>query len=337
MVVELPLAASHRGVGRPVSTFTLNPQAGTCIGIHLSSDALHVLIADAAHSVLDQKRIPLGLDYSPALAARSARDEVVAAYRRSGLPRRGILGVGVSVSGPIVADGRVQRSSVIPKWAGRNIREVFEPVLEQPIFADNESNCAAIAEMTWGAAVGEENFVLFKADVGIGGAVVAHGRVLTGVAGGAGEFGHIPIDPDGGLCRCGNRGCLELTASFRPALEVASRRQKRPVQIEELVALANSGDADAMRLVAETAERAGRGLGVIGAVLNPGLFVIAGGGACAGALLLKPLIGSYERHFFIKRNDVPAALATRFVIGKFLANDSLMGAVGLVLRHRGRL
>jgi predicted NBD/HSP70 family sugar kinase len=337
MVVEVRRTTSSHGVGRPTSFFALNPEAGTCVGIHLDFEGLQVLVADVSHSVLQESRIPLGVDYAPALAARSARDAVAAAYKRNGLSLRGVLGVGVSVSGPIAPDGRVQRASMIPRWAGKNIREVFEPVLGQPVFADNESNCAAIAEMTWGAAAGEDDFVLFKSDVGVGGAVVVHGRVLAGVAGGGGEFGHIPIDADGGMCRCGNRGCLELTASFLPALERASRSHRRPLKIEDLVALAKSGDAAAVRLVAETAERAGRGLGVIGAVLNPGLFVISGRGAYAGDLLLKPLVESYQRHFFIKRDDVPAALATRFVIGKFLANDSLLGAVGLVLRHRGRL
>jgi predicted NBD/HSP70 family sugar kinase len=337
MVVEVRRTASSRGVGRPTSFFALNPEAGTCVGIHLDFEGLQVLVADVSHSVLQESRVPLGVDYSPALASRAARDAVAAAYRRNGLSLRGILGVGVSVSGPITEDGRVLRSSMIPKWAGKNIRDLFEPVLGQPVFADNESNCAAIAEMTWGVAMGEDDFVLFKTDLGVGGAVVAHGRVLTGIAGGAGEFGHMSVDPDGGLCRCGNRGCLELTASFAPALESASRLSRRRLTIEELIDLATSGDAGAARLIEDTAERAGRGLGVIGAVLNPQLFVISGRGALAGDLLLKPLMKAYERHSLIKRHDVPAALATRFVIGKFLRNDSLMGAVGLVLRHRGRM
>jgi predicted NBD/HSP70 family sugar kinase len=259
------------------------------------------------------------------------------AYKRSGVPPRGLLGVGVSVSGPVASDGRVQRASMVPTWAGVNIRDVFGPALEQPIFADNESNCAAIAEMTWGAAVGHEDFVLFKHDIGIGGAIVARGRVISGAAGGAGEFGHMTIDAGGGLCRCGNRGCLELGASFVPILEVAARRYGNAITLEDLIALAKQGDVGAGRLIADAAERAGRGLGVVGTLLNPPLFVIAGRGALAGDLLLRPLIESYERHTLIRRQDVPERLAPKFVLGRFIENDSLMGAVGLVLRHHGRL
>ena len=234
-------------------------------------------------------------------------------------------------------DGRVQRASVVPTWEGVNIREVFEPALKRPIFADNESNCAAIAEMTWGAARGWDDFILFKIDLGVGGAIVSHGKVITGIAGGAGEFGHMTIDPEGELCRCGNRGCFELVASFTRPLEIASRLHGRAMQIEDIVALAKQGDVGSMRLIADTARIAGRGLGMIGAVLNPGLIVISGGVALAGNILLEHLKESFERHTLIKCNHVPETQRTRIVLGQFTSNDSLMGAVGLVLRHHGRL
>src|SRR3990170_3516517 len=134
--------------------------------------------------------------------------------------------------------GRVMRAGGVTTWAGTDIRTIFEPALDCPIFADNESNCSAIAEMMWGAARGHQDFVLFTVDLGVGGAIVSRGHVLTGIAGGAGEFGHISIDPTGPLCRCGNRGCLELYASFREPMAHAQRRFGRPMGIEEVVALA---------------------------------------------------------------------------------------------------
>ena len=337
MVVETETPTGRRAVGRPSTAFKLNPEAGTCVGLHLGPEALRFIVADVSHSVIFEETLELGLDYSPKAAAQAARAAVKRAYKRNGLPPRGLLGVGVSVSGPVAPDGRVQRASMVPTWAGVNIRDVFGPALDQPIFADNESNCAAIAEMTWGAAVGHEDFVLFKHDLGVGGAIVVRGRVVTGAAGGAGEFGHMTIDPEGGLCRCGNRGCLELSASFAPVLEIAARRFKRILTIDDLIALARRGDVGAERLIADAAQRAGRGLGVIGTLLNPPLFVIAGRGALAGDLLLRPLMESYERHTLIRRGDVPDALAPKFALGHFIENDSLMGAVGLVLRHHGRL
>jgi predicted NBD/HSP70 family sugar kinase len=326
-----------RGVGRPASTFALNPDAGTCIGLHLSLDSVHVVLADVSHSVICEKTIPLGLDYSPHSAVVAVRREMAQICATQRLDPMGFLGVGIAFSGPVAPDGRIQRASIIPTWAGVNIRDVFADLFDGPIFADNESNCAALAEMTWGVAVGCNDFLLFKIDIGVGGAIVSHGRVMTGVAGAAGEFGHMTLDPHGGLCRCGNRGCLELTASLNPAIAAASQLFGRAIDLPEFIALAIEGHPGCRRMIADTAEIAGRGLGMIGAVLNPGLIVVAGRGALAGPLLMNPLMESYERHTLIRRNDVPENQCVRFERGRFTANDSVMGAVALVLGRRRRL
>jgi len=337
IIVEAPVSEAERGVGRPAATFALNPEAGTCVGLHVGMNDIRMLVADVSHSVICEHTIPLGLDYSPATAAERTLRALRAVYREHDLSLRTLLGVGVAVSGPVAPGGTVQRASIVPTWAGVNIGQVFEPILERPIFAGNESNCAAIAEMTWGAAIGFEDFVLFKIDVGVGGAIVSRGHVITGVAGAGGEFGHMTIDPGGDLCRCGNRGCLELTASLNPALAIASRLHGRPVDIDGLVAMAKGGDAGCSRLIADTAEIAGRGLGMIGAIINPGLIILGGRGVLAGPLMIEPLIASYERHTLIKRRDVPESQRVKFVVGRFTHNDALMGAVALVLRRHGRL
>jgi predicted NBD/HSP70 family sugar kinase len=337
VIIEASVSETARGVGRPAANFALNPRAGACIGIHLSLDEIRLMAADVSHSVIFEQTVPLGRDYTPVAAVEAARDALRDSCRQAGVAWRSVIGVGLSFSGPVAPDGRVQRASIIPTWAGVNLREVFEPALKRPIFAGNESNCSAIAEMTWGAAIGVEDFVLFKIDIGVGGAIVANGRVLTGVAGAGGEFGHMTLDPQGDLCRCGNRGCLELTASLNPALAAASRALGREVGADEFVEAAARGDLGFRRLLTDTAEVAGRGLGMIGAILNPGLILVGGRAALAGETLLQPLIASYERHTLIKREETPAAQRVRIEIAKFPRNHALLGAVALVLRRHGRL
>ena len=338
MVVEASASRDGaRGIGRPAATLTLNPTAGTCVGIHLSLDEMRFVVADVSHSVIAEQTVPMGLDYQPQQAAEVAKSVISRCYEENGLPMAGLLGVGVSVSGPVSREGVVLRASIVPTWAGVNIRDVFGAALEQPIFADNESNCSAIAELMWGAAVGHDDFVLFKIDLGVGGAIVQHGRLVTGIAGGAGEFGHISIDPGGDLCRCGNRGCLELYASFVRPIEQISRIVRRPVTMDDVITMAEQGDVRALRMIEDTAEFAGRGLGLIGSVLNPPLIIIGGRMALAGDILLAPLIASYERHTLIKSRDIAPALRTRITVGKHTENDALLGAVGLVLRNNSSL
>jgi predicted NBD/HSP70 family sugar kinase len=257
-------------------------------------------------------------------------------YKEHSLPYSGLLGVGFAVSAPIAASGRIMQSSPLPGWHGVDLRATFEPVLQKPIFADNESNCAALAEMMWGAAAGFENFVLFKLDLDIGGAIVVNGKVLTGVAGTAGEFGHMVLDPRGDLCTCGNRGCMELYCSGTAILSVAERRSARSIGLAEFVRMAQAGDVGFQRLLEDAGEAAARGLAAVGTILNPGLFVISGGMAAAGAMLLAPIRSAYGRHTLVKPSDGESTNPS-FVTGRFLDNDNCLGAVGLVLRHHGRL
>jgi predicted NBD/HSP70 family sugar kinase len=326
-----------KGVGRPATTLTLNPEAGTCVGLHLGIEELRVCLADVSHSVIDEQIVRLGPDYRADQAAKAAKHAISALYRDSGLPYSGLLGVGVSVSGPVGSEGLLQRASILPAWAGINITQLFARALERPVFTDNESNCAAIAEMMWGAAVGRDDFVLFKIDLGVGGAIVSGGRVITGAAGGAGEFGHISMKEDGELCRCGNRGCLELAASFKAPLEQMSRLHGRAMTMDDVILLAEQGDVGALRLITDCGEAAGGGLAVICTIVNPPLVIIGGRMALAGDIILKPLIRVFERQTLIKSADVSESSRTKIMVGKHTENDSLLGAVGLVLRNHGRL
>jgi predicted NBD/HSP70 family sugar kinase len=338
LIVEVTAAEGGvKGVGRPAAALRLNPEAGTCVGVHLGLEDVRIVVADVSHSVISEKIIDVGRDYSPARAAPQVQAAIEEAYRQNGLAPSALLGVGISVSGPVTPDGVVQRASIVPTWAGVNIRDVFGPLLRRPIFADNESNCAAIAEMMWGAGRGYNDFLLFKIDLGVGGAIVSRGHIVTGIAGGAGEFGHLCIDPEGDLCRCGNRGCLELYASFARPLEQMSRLHGRRMTMDEVILLAEQGDLGARRLIEDTAEIAGRGLGMIGTVLNPPLIILGGRMALSGDILMAPLTRAYEKWTLIKGRDVGERIRTRIKIGKFTENDSLLGAVGLVLRHHGRL
>jgi predicted NBD/HSP70 family sugar kinase len=160
---------------------------------------------------------------------------------------------------------------------------------------------------------------------------------VTGATGGAGEFGHVSIDPNGDLCRCGNRGCLEITASFNRPLAQISKIHNRPMTMDDVIALAESGDLGARRMIEDTGEVAGRGLGQIGTILNPKLIIIGGRMALAGDILLAPLIKAFEKHTLIKHHDVSPAMRTTIRIGKFTENDALLGAVGLVLRGHGNI
>lgn len=332
VVVELEQANSG-SVGRPGTFLSLNPDAGTCIGVHLGYDDVQVVVADVSHTIIAEQRLVLGVDYAPTDALASVQKVYKSFYKANGPAVSNLLGIGVSAAGPVRPDGTLLRGGMLPKWAGTNLHKLFATVFDRPIFIDNESNCAALAEMTWGAARGFDDFIIFKMDIGVGGAIVSNGAVVRGMAGGAGEFGHVSINPDGELCRCGNRGCLETYASFVKPLEQLSRVHKRTVTMDDAIALAEQGDAGALRMIGDVAEHGGRGLAMIGTMLNPPLMIIGGRMALAGDLLLAPMKSAFERHTLIKTSDTGAGSRVEIKVGKFTENDSLLGAVGLVLHN----
>lgn len=332
IVVETsPDASVPRLVGRPVKRVSLNPHTGTAVGIHLGLAEIELAVLDMAHNFVCRSQLTLGRDYAPSDAVEAALEELTSEFAQHDRSFDGLIGIGISVSGPVSPDGRVLRSSILPQWAGVNIFELFSPRFECPVKVENEANCGAIAEMTWGAAVGEPDFVSMKIGLGVGGAIIKDGRLVTGIAGGAGEFGHICLVPDGALCRCGNRGCLETIASFATPLEQLNASRGTSMDLGAAIELAKGGDVEIRGLIRQAAENAGWGLSVLCSATNPPLVIIGGLMAQAGDLLMEPLLETYERHLMIKPQELQQDFRTRIELGRFLSDDSLRGAAGLVL------
>ena len=333
IVVDEPSAP--KGVGRPSTPLALNPDLGTCVGVHMGYGTVSIMVANVAHKVIKTcvEQVPPG--YRANHGADIAKKLIDRTYSELGLPKERLLGVGVSVAGPVARDGTIMHSSILPEMAGSNVLREFGRVLQVPILAANESNCAAISEMTWGAVIGEPSFVLFKIDLGVGGAIVQDGKIMQGIAGGGGEFGHVSIDSRGELCRCGNRGCIETSASLKKPMEQLARLKQREISFEDAVDLAKAGDADAVKMLLDVGKAAGRGLAVVCTILNPPVVVLSGRLWLAGSLVMKPFIEAYEETVLIKPQDIRPVDRTRIVIGKFTGEDSLRGAFGLVLREIG--
>ncbi len=133
------------------------------------------------------------------------------------------------MGGPVnPVNGLVLRAGGMPDWAGVDIRAMFGPIFPGVPILRQRSNCAAIAEMTWGAPRAMRISSSIRSTSASAAPSSSGGRVLRGIAGGAGEFGHVVIDPNGPPCRCGNHGCLEVYASAREPLAEAERAFRPP-------------------------------------------------------------------------------------------------------------
>jgi len=336
--IVLDAETRNAGFGRPTQFISLNPTTGFCAGVLLGLGEVRVALCDLAHNVVADLWSEMPYDYSPASAAALVRDQLDAECHKLGIGTSDLLGVGLAVSAPVSYDGRILNGSILPTWAGVDIAEVFSAEIDCPIFAENESHCGALAEMTWGAAIGEPNFALYKFDLGVGGAVVLNGAVHRGALGNAAEFGHVSLNSQGPLCRCGNRGCLEAYAAGFNLLRMVEQTTGEKISIDTLIDRTKNGDPTCLRFVEDAAEMAGWGMAVTSKILSPPLFIIAGKLAAIGEHFTRRLELSFVRHMQqpfagSSQNELP-----RLAVGKFIANDdTVMGAVALVLHQHGRI
>jgi glucokinase len=121
--------------------------------------------------------------------------------------------VGVGVGGPMAPGGEEVSPLNIPGWRDFPLRGQLAALTRLPVYVDNDAKALAMAEAWKGAAVGVRDFVAMVVSTGVGGGVFVDGRLLDGQGGNAGHIGHVIVEPDGRICGCGARGCLEAQAS----------------------------------------------------------------------------------------------------------------------------
>jgi predicted NBD/HSP70 family sugar kinase len=162
-----------------------------------------------------------------------------------------------------------------------------------------------------------------RLSAGIGAGLVIGGRPFRGARGVAGEIGHVLVDPQGPICRCGNRGCLETFAS-PPALCELLRRSHGPITVPRLLALAAEGDAGARRVIHDAGRVVGRAVADLCNFINPDLVIVGGDLSAAGDLLLDPMREA------VRRFAIPAAAEdVRITAGVLGDRAEVLGSLAL--------
>jgi len=195
-------------------------------------------------------------------------------------------------------------------WRRTPLRQQVAQRLEHDVVVENDANAAAWGEFRFGAGEMQQDMACLTVGTGIGGGLVLGGALYRGHFGIAGEPGHVRVVPGGRLCGCGNYGCLEQyasgTALVRAAREIVTERPddaKRLLQLAgdidgidgpAVTRAAQEGDPAAIDCFAEIGRWLGQGMADLAAVLDPGRFVVGGGVAEAGELLLKSARDTFQ-------------------------------------------
>jgi len=264
------------------------------------------------------------------------RDFILSVRRHA---QRPVTGIGIGCKG--VIDSSTTRVNSLPGnlhfLEGCELREVAE-MEGLPVCADNDARAALVAEVLWGSARGRRNVVLLTLGTGVGGAALVNGLLVRGVSGAACHFGHMTIDVHGGLCICGNHGCLETRFSSR-AIEsdyaahihravptfLKLEADGRAPNTEAIFQAASDGDPSACRVLDLALEALTASVVSLLHVFDPELLILGGNIAAAGAQLLGPLQDEVERRTRgLLQRKVPIVLQSAVGYG------GVAGAAGLV-------
>ncbi|MGC2191326.1 MAG: ROK family protein [Candidatus Dormiibacterota bacterium] len=183
------------------------------------------------------------------------------------------LVLAIGVPGPLdIGTGVVEGAPNLPGWRRVPVRDRLEKMLGCQCLIEHDANLGAVAEHRRGTGQGTRDFVYVTVSTGIGAGLILGGQLYRGSQGSAGEFGHMVILPDGPLCNCGNRGCLEAVASG-----TAIARQGGVSSASELGRLAADGDPAAQEVLSRAARYVGLALGGLINLLNPEAVAVGGG------------------------------------------------------------
>jgi len=286
-----------------------------------------VAVIDLNGRLLARQDVLLPADPEPAISR--ILDSMVDLRQRH--PGHVFEGIGMSLPGRIDPATHLLVLAPNPAWVGYDICGTVERRMELKVEINNAANASLLSELWFGRMNGVRNAVLVSIVEGIGVAILANGQILSGLHGLAGEFGHIPIDPQGPVCVCGKRGCWEVYASSSAALRFYAELTpaSSPISIQGLMQLTEEEDEHALRAVAKQAEYIGRGMRLITAALAPEMILIAG-----------DLAGSWHRFGGIVeeelRKNMLAGPPPRLTLTTDVELSRLRGAAATALqRHSG--
>ena len=334
LVIERPEPAAAHGDqgGRPPILLSFDASAGVAVGIDFDHHHVRVAVSDLSSRILAEREQQLDTDHAAHEGLDAAAELVGELLAEAGVDEARVIGAGMCLPGPVHRPtGVVGSTAILPGWVGVAAAEEMHQRLDLPILVDNDANLAALAEAAFGAGRDAKDLVYLMISSGIGAGLVLNGRLYRGAEGLAGELGHVLVDADGPVCRCGNRGCLETVAGTDALAELLRRSHGDGLDGRAIVRLAREGDLGCRRVIADAGRAIGKAAATLVNVLNPELLIVGGDLSDAGELLLDGVRESLDR------SALPTAVqAAEVVAGSLGDRAEVLGAIALVLSEAER-
>ena len=342
--------AHHVGLGdstggRPPALLEFNPEAAYAIGAAMRDHQWRIVITNLDAKVIHRLDAPLRsvAPEDPVAALQEGLTQLLDKIERSKV----LPALGLGTPGLVDMPSGIIKTAVDVGWFEVPIRELAERATGMPTLVANRSKVGALAEYWFGANEGPHDLIYISIGTGVSAGIVHAGELYMGFNSSAGELGHVTILPDGPLCRCGNRGCLQQLVS-EPAIADRARVQLRVnsdtllarlagnyperVTAEMVFSAAGQGDALALELVAETARYLGIAIATLVNLFNPQRIILGGPvGQMSGVML--PMLQDE-----VRKRALSYPLSVAQILPSTLGADAnAVGAAALVLRQASEL
>ncbi len=262
------------------------------------------------------------------------------------LDKADFIGIGMGTPGTVNIEKGTVKAAYNLNWEDtQEVGTVISKGVNLPFILDNDANVAALGERWVGAGENKPDVVFITLGTGVGGGIIAAGNLIHGIAGAAGEIGHICVDPDGFECTCGNHGCLETVTSATGVVRLANQFAEEyegaskvkaaidngdGVTSKDIFIAAEEGDAFALSVVDKFAYYLGFACANLGSTLNPDSIVIGGGVSAAGEFLREKVDTYFKKYAF---STVRYTTKIKLAV---LGNDAgIIGAASLALQFKG--
>lgn len=331
--------------GRKPRLLRFNSQLGYVIGIDIGATSLEIALADINGSILNRLEEPSDVRQPPEDLLGRCSELILEMVVAQGIHPQQILGIGVGVPGPVdFARGVLVAPPLMPDWENYPIRNFFKETFTSSfVVVDNDVNIMALGEQRSGDAANVDHFLVIKIGTGIGCGIMSSRKIHRGSNGCAGDVGHICVDQQGPICRCGNRGCLEAMAAGPAIAEKAMQAVREGksdllrkvmdendgmLTPEDVNAACREGDEAALEIIRTSGQMIGDVLAGLVNFFNPSHIFIGGGIANFGNHLLIAIKRA------VLRRSLPLATTNLSINFSRSGSDAgVLGAVTLALEY----
>jgi predicted NBD/HSP70 family sugar kinase len=314
--------------GRPAGSFAFSRTAGHLLIADIGATGMRVGLCDLTGAILDEVELAIDVTDGPVVVLGMVKDEFSGLLARVGARPGSVLGVGISVPGPVdTQTGKVVHPPIMTGWDGYDIPGSFQDEYRCPVVVDKDANAMAFGEQQT-TYPHVHHLLMVKIGTGVGSGLISDGRLHRGADGAAGDIGHNYVPKPAGVevepeCRCGNTGCLEAYAGGWALLRDLQAQGLDVTTVNDAVRLLRSGERNAVRFARAASRLLGEAIAVTVNLFNPQVVVI--GGQLAAA----------EEYYFagireaVYRRSLPLATRRIEIVGATSGNQA--GILGLAL------